>query len=302
MLRYLLFATLLVCPAAAQTRLNRVIEMFEKGVPPIGSFFNTTTARSAADHARSGLDYVMIDMEHTPYDINRLQEYLLGVTDKRRILAKGNLQPDVVPMVRLPANGREHVQYMIKQVLDIGFFGVLLPHINTREDALWAVRSMRYPQRLGAADMEPRGERGVGYGWAARYWGLPGREYAERADLWPLDPKGELLLFVTIESSQAVDNIDQIVSVPGVSGVFLGPGDLSFSLGVDENDPRLEAAIQKVLAAAKKAKVPCGTLVEYPTLGLRLDQGFGFLLISAEGNVASSVGHAMGERSKRFKK
>jgi 2-keto-3-deoxy-L-rhamnonate aldolase RhmA len=182
-----------------QPRLNKVVEFFEKGIPPIGSFFNTVTARAGAGHATSGLDFAM-----------------LGMVNKRRILAKGNLQPDVMPMMRLPSNGREHVQYMIKQVLDIGMFGVLLPHINTREDALWAVRSMRYPQRLGAPDMEPRGQRGVG-------------------------------------------------------GVFVGPGDLSFSLGVDEDDPRL-------------------------------DQGFRFLLISAEGNVAAAAGHALQERDKRFKK
>jgi 4-hydroxy-2-oxoheptanedioate aldolase len=285
-----------------QPRLNRVVELFEKGIPPIGSFFNTVTARAGAGHASSGLDYAMIDMEHTPYDINRLQEYLLGMVNKRRILAKGNLQPDVMPMVRLPSNGREHVQYMIKQVLDIGMFGVLLPHINTREDALWAARSMRYPQRLGAPDMEPRGQRGVGYGWAARYWGMIGKEYTERADLWPLDPKGDLLLFLMIESAEAVANIDEIVRVPGVGGVFVGPGDLSFSLGVDESDPRVEEATQKVLAAAKIAGVPCGTMGEFRTIGPRLDQGFRFLLISAEGNVASTVGHALQERDKRFKK
>lgn len=122
-----------------QPRLNKVVEFFEKGIPPIGSFFNTVTARAGAGHATSGLDFAML-----------------------------------------------------------GMFGVLLPHINTREDALWAVRSMRYPQRLGAPDMEPRGQRGVG-------------------------------------------------------GVFVGPGDLSFSLGVDEDDPRLEEATQKVLASAGHA-------------------------------------------------
>jgi 4-hydroxy-2-oxoheptanedioate aldolase len=285
-----------------QPRLNKVVELFEKGIPPIGSFFNTVTARSAAGHARSGLDFVMLDMEHTPYDLNRLQEYLLGMVNKRRILAKGNLQPDVMPMVRLPSNGREHVQYMIKQVLDIGMFGVLLPHINTREDALWAVRSMRYPQRLGAPDMEPRGQRGVGYGWAARYWGLIGNEYIERADLWPLDPKGDLLLWLMIESSEAVANIHEIVRVPGVGGVFVGPGDLSFSLGVEEADPRVEEATRKVLAAARQAGVPCGTVADSRKVDQRLEQGFRFLIVSAGADYSSAAGQAIQERDKWFKR
>jgi 4-hydroxy-2-oxoheptanedioate aldolase len=285
-----------------QPRLNRVVEMFEKGIPPIGSFFNTVTARAAANHATSGLDFVMIDMEHSVYDITRLQEYLLGMVNKRRILAKGNLQPDVMPMVRLPSNGREHVQYMIKQVLDIGMFGVLMPHINTREDALWAVRSMRYPQRLGVPDMEPRGQRGVGYGWAARYWGMIDNEYTDRADLWPLDPKGDLLLWLMIESSEAVANINEIVRVPGVGGVFVGPGDLSFSLGVNEEDPRVEEATQKVLAAAKQAGVPCGTMADSRTVGKRLEQGFRFLMVSADGGVSSAAGQAIQERDKHIKK
>ena len=293
---------LFACTCAAQTvRLNKVVELFERKSPAFGSFVTVVSPRAAAEHASLPLDFVIVDMEHTPYDPMQLQGYLLGMINKRRIMAKGNLQPDVMPFVRLPANGREHTQFLLKQALDLGVFGVLLPHIDNREDALWAVRSARYGQRLGVPDFEPRGQRGVGLGWPARYWGLPSVEYAERADLWPLDPKGELLLWFMIESREGVEHAREIAAVPGVGGLFLGPGDLAFSLGVPLGDPRVEEPIRKVLAACRETGVPCGTVAETPEIDGRLQQGFRFLVVY-NNPVPPAVGKAMAARESGLKK
>lgn len=287
--------------ASAQTpkRINRVIEMFERGERPLGVFATNLTPRGGAAMSGSALDFAIVDLEHSPYDPTRLEGYLLGMTDKRRVAAEG-LQMKVVPLIRLPANGRERVEYMIKQVLDLGAAGVVVPHVSNREEALAAVRAMRFAQREGAKDREPEGRRGVGYGWAARYWGLPALEYVARADLWPLDPAGELLLWCMIENPEGVANAREIASTPGVSGVFLGPSDLSMSLGVTESDPKTEAAIARVVDACKETKTPCGTLTSGEGVARRLEQGFRFLAIGSDSGLSGAVerGLQIGRKAK----
>ncbi|MCX6623535.1 MAG: aldolase/citrate lyase family protein [Acidobacteria bacterium] len=202
-------------------RLNRVVQLLEQGTPPLGIFATRLDPRSGAAVSSAPLDFVIIDLEHSPYDPTRLESYLLGMIDKRRV-ATGKLQPAVAPIVRLPANGREHVEYMIKQVLDLGAFGVVVPHVRNREDALAAVRAMRYAQAENARYREPEGHRGVGYGWAARYWGVAAAEYVAKADLWPLDPEGELVLWCMIETREGVEHATEIASTPGVGGIWKG--------------------------------------------------------------------------------
>src|SRR6201993_4508810 len=98
----------------------------------------------------------------------------LGVRllNRKRIAEKGNLQPDVVPMVRIPPNARERNQWVIKQALDTGVYGLVLPHLSTVEDAQAAVAAARYPQVPGVQDFAAAGERGWGNRIASRYWGL----------------------------------------------------------------------------------------------------------------------------------
>jgi 4-hydroxy-2-oxoheptanedioate aldolase len=291
----LLLLSLSLC-APGQTpqgvRLNRVIELFQKGVPPLGVFVSNVSVRGAASLSPE-LDFIIIDMEHSPIDMTRLESYLLAMTNKQRIVKKGNLQMDVVPIVRLPANGRERSEFLVKQVLDLGVFGVIIPHVNNAEDALAAVQAMRYPQLQGTPDFRPLGHRGVAYGWAARYWGLTGAQYAAKADVWPLDPDGELLLWPMVESAEAVENIRPILKTPGVSGVFVGPSDLAFSLGVPLGDPRVEQAIAKVTAACKETGVACGTLTSENEVAARLKQGFRFLAVGGEGGLSGSVQRAL---------
>ena len=262
--------------AGAEVRLNRVIELLDSGKPAYGAWVKDVSLRSGASAGKN--DFVLLDLEHSPYDVTQLQAYLFGMIDKRAIVEKGNLQMGVVPIVRVPSAGREQALWVIKQVLDLGVFGLLIPHVDTAADALAAVRATRFPQLRNAPDYEPQGLRGIGYGWPARYWGLSGSEYAQRADVWPLDPKGEILLWLMIETRDAVKNCRAIAKTPGVSGLFVGPSDLAFSMGVPLGDPEVEVALQQVLAIAKEEGVLCGTVTGGPAdVQKRLQQGFRFL-------------------------
>jgi len=121
------------------------------------------------------------------------------------------------------------------------------------------VQSMRYPPLKGETRREPVGIRGYGTGGATWAWGVNAAEYERRADVWPLNPDGDLIAIVMIESVVGLKNLDAIASVPGVGALFLGAGsDLSRSLGVRPNTPEVEAAFQQVLSACKSHKVACG--------------------------------------------
>ena len=285
--------------SATTKRLNRFIELMEAGKPAFGIFSSNVSLRAGASMAASKLDFVIIDMEHSPYDPTRLEAYLVGMVAKSDVLKNG-LQVPTVPFVRVPAAGREQLQFILKQVLDLGPFGVVVPHVDTAEDAQAMVQACRFPQLNGVPDYEPQGKRGVGYGWAARQWGLSGGEYADRADLWPLDPKGELVLWVMIESESAVANIREIAVVPGLGGLFIGPSDLAFSLGVPLGDPRVEVAIEKIVTAAHEAKVPLGTLCGDDEVEKRLAQGFRFLAVGSDGGVSAGVQDAV-KKGRAFK-
>jgi 4-hydroxy-2-oxoheptanedioate aldolase len=286
--------------AAAPQRMNRFVELMEKGAPAFGVFSSNVSSRTGAGMAGSGLDFVIIDLEHSPFDPTRLENYLLGMVSKAEVLERG-LQPRTVPFVRVPAAGREHLQFIIKQVLDLGPMGIVVPHVDTAEDAVAMVQACRFPQLKGAPDYEPQGKRGVGYGWAARQWGLPGCAYAERADLWPLDPKGELVLWVMIETGSAVENCRAIATTPGIGGLFIGPSDLAFSLGVPLGDPAVETAIEKVVAVAKETGVPLGTLCGGSEVERRLAQGFTFLAVGGDGGLSGGVQEAL-KVGRSFKK
>ena len=288
-------------PLAGQdgVRLNRAIELLESGQPAFGVLSFDYSLVSARTLARSEVDFIIIDMEHAPYDVEQLRIFLLGMTDKRLIAEKGNLQPNVMPFVRVPATGREEVLFQAKQVLDVGVFGVMYPSISTREEAEHAVRATRYPQQRGAEDFEPAGLRGRNPTNATWLWGV--RDYSSRADVWPLDPQGELLAIIQIETIQGVENIEEIVSVPGVGVIFIGPSDLTASMGFPAGD-EVEAAIQRVLRGCLDAGVPCAITTSAGTVAQRINEGFRFVTVGSDSGISAGVttaieqGHAAAGR------
>jgi 4-hydroxy-2-oxoheptanedioate aldolase len=247
-------------PPAPQNNIhiNRSIETLAKGDSIFGLFSGDFSLANARALARSNLDYVLIDMEHTAFSMETLQEFLLGMTDKQAIARQGNTQMRTTPFVRIPVNGRNDPEWIVKQVLDIGVMGIMFPYIESGDEARRAVSAMRYPQARGAANPTPTGVRGSSPAVATWYWGVPG--YTQRADVWPLNPQGELLAIMQIESAKGVENAEAIITTSGVGFVFLGPSDLSMSMGLPGSHPEVQAAIAKVLDLCKKHRMPCGTL------------------------------------------
>lgn len=276
-----------VSPVAGQElRLNRTIETLEAGLPTFGIATGDFSLLNARSLAVSDLDFVIIDMEHAPFDVERLQAFVLGMVDVGRAVEKGSTQMDVTPIVRIPMNGREGLQFLVKQVLDVGVYGVMFPFVSTREEALNAVASMRYPQPRGDPHPNPRGMRGSSPGNARWIWGVG--DYTSRADVWPLDPDGELLTVLQIETREGVENIEDIASVPGVGVIFIGPSDLSNSYGVASDHPDMVAAIERVLNACQANDVPCGITTGAGSVEERLAQGFRWVTVAWWGSAGIS--------------
>jgi 4-hydroxy-2-oxoheptanedioate aldolase len=246
-------------PSAQQQRLhlNPVIAKLVDGKTVYGLNTGDLSLAYAREVARAPVDFVYADLEHNPLDFPALHMFLLGMTDRGMVLRKGNLQPSVALFARFPPEADES-QWVVKQALDIGLHGVIFNGVDTPEQALFAVRTMRYPQMRDAKYHEPNGIRGSGPGNATWIWGLSGEEYERHADVWPLNPDGDLLATMMIESVEGLKNLDKIAAVPGVGALFPGAGgDLSRSLGVRQNTPEVEDAFQQILRACKTHKVAC---------------------------------------------
>ena len=256
--------------------LNPVIEKLAAGKPFIGFQTGDLTLGNARTMARADADYVYVDMEHTPLDFVALNQFAVGMVDKATALKKGNAQPNMALFARFPPYGREGAQWIAKQALDAGLMGVIFNGIDTPEQALLAVQNMRYPQKRTSKYQNPTGLRGYGPAAAAWVWGISTTEYERRADVWPLNPDGDLLAIMMIESTEGIRNADAIAAVPGVGAFFIGAGsDLRQALGVEENAPEIEQARQTILRACLARNVACG-LTETTAAGIarRLAEGW----------------------------
>lgn len=276
-------------PAEPAPRLNRLIASLEEGRPVFGIWCSDFSLHNAAALSDSALDFIIIDMEHSQFDFQALRTFLQGMISRRQ--AHESLSPSVVPIVRLPQNGRERLQFLIKQALDAGAYGLMLPHINTVEEAVSAIQATRYPQAKGASDRNPPGWRGVAPDPAARYWGISVDEYVRRADIWPLDPEGEILLIAQIESLEGVLNVREILKVPGISSVFIGPADLSFSLGFPNqtNAPQVQEMISSVLKACLENDVPCGITSNSETVEAVVEEGYRVITVGEDGGISADT-------------
>jgi len=241
-------------------RLNTIIRAWEQGRPAFAAFAHADP-QTAIEFGAAPYDGLVFEMEHNPFDVQALQDSLQYLLNRRQIAAAASLAPAVTPLVRVPANGIERNQSFAKQALDRGVYGVVWPHIGDAEQAYNAVTSCRYARPKHAERYEPAGVRGDGPSSACRYWGLTQAEYYERADVWPLNPAGELLVVMMCESVKGLDNLDDILSrVPGIGCVLIGEGDLSQELGVPRQyeHPRVVEAMAHVVAICRKHDVPIG--------------------------------------------
>ena len=240
----------------AGLRVNRMIGALEKNQP-----------------ALSSETWAFVDFEHSPLDLITMRKNVQALLGN-----KTDGKPTLAPIVRIPAEGDELVanRWMVKQALESGAMGIIVPKVESAAQAMMLVQAMRLPQLRGAKYPEPRGLRGVG-GGSGLEWGLKTRaDYRGAADLWPLNPAGELVALPQVESIAGLENVREILAVPGVTGVFIGPNDFAQAHGLlDPEHPDVQAGIKRVADACVAAKKHCGILATKPDVEQRyLKAGF----------------------------
>ena len=190
----------------------------------MGAWLQMASPFAAEIFAKAGVDVLMIDMEHGPNDI-------LSLIDQLRALGRF----DSVPIVRTPWND----MVAVKRILDAGAYGVLIPYVNTQEEARNAVAACKYP---------PPGVRGVAPSPRAPGWNMNSMNYLAHAN-------DEILVMTAVETLEAVDHIEEILQIEGLDGVFIGPMDLATSMGhfCNPSHQEVQAAIRRVEEAALKS-------------------------------------------------
>ncbi len=226
-------------------RENRLKRLWQEERPALGGWLLIPSSFSAEIFAHAGFDWVNIDMQHGLIDYSDAVPMLQAISTT-----------DTVPLVRVPWNEPG----IIMKALDAGAYGVIIPMINSRAQAEAAVAACRYA---------PRGIRSYGPSRAPLY---AGRDYFAHADQ-------EACCIVMLETKEAVEKADEILAVPGIDAAYIGPADLSVSLGLppasDHDDPVFAGAVQRVLDACRRhGVVPGAHAGNVTTARKRLQQGF----------------------------
>ncbi|WP_428539005.1 aldolase/citrate lyase family protein [Rhodopila sp.] len=287
------------------SRINRAIELLQQDqaiyYDGAHSGHVLTYEQGRAD-AATWADYINVGMEHGAFDMTGLAEYLRGMIDAGPTRS-GHRTPAVI--VEAPLNGTDEANvrfnaWQFRQILGRGVHGILLCQAETADAVRAFVEACRYPHHTEAVDPalpspearlhgtpRPRANDGLlGIGTrgrgsettAAPVWGLPPEAYMDRCDPWPLNPNGELLLGVKLESPEGIANAEAICAVPGLGFAEMGPGDLSLSLGSvkllrDPYPPLMQAARDKVFAACRRNNIAFLEGCHPGNITARLDEG-----------------------------
>jgi 4-hydroxy-2-oxoheptanedioate aldolase len=271
-------------------RLNGLIRAIEVGTPAF-SLFAPIDTEFAITLRASSYDGVCFEGEHQGWDIRALRDAMQYLLDRGQIARAGSVAPAITPIARIPANGAEKNQFLAKQALDLGCYGIMWPHVSTVEEAYNAVAACRYPRLKDQPLYEPRGVRGDGPFQAQRYWGVTADEYYARADVWPLSPAGELLCVLQIEDLEGIGNLRQMLrDVPGIGAIVIGIGDLSQELGVPrQTDHHL---VQEAMAEVRAICREAGVTVGHPSVTAAnvesvIEQGYGWMMCPAPRSFAT---------------
>lgn len=229
---------------------NPVKAKLKAGEPSVGTWLAIGHPDISEILADLGFDWIVFDTEHGPLSIETVQCLMQAMS----------YSTDCIPMVRVAWNDL----VLIKRALDIGAYGVVIPWVNTKEDAINAVRYCKYP---------PEGIRGCGPRRAA----MRDEEYIKTAN-------DEILIVVQIETETAIKNLDEIFSVKGVDACFIGPSDLTMSLGIYRglNHPRFKNAVDTVLRACKRWGVAPGMHCNEANINEAIAQGFQFCALDSD--------------------
>jgi 4-hydroxy-2-oxoheptanedioate aldolase len=262
------------------TRINRVVELLAERQPVYTTSVAEPGYEIGRDAAGSWADYLTIDLEHHPFEPAALRQFMRGLVDGGPTRS-GHRTPPVV--ITLPTSGVDEQviranAWMIKQALAAGVHGLLLCHAETPAAVKAFVEYARYAfQPTGAGLGE--GRRGAGgEAFAAEIWGLAPHDYLERADPWPLNPAGELVLGLKIENRRALERCEESLAVPGIAFAEWGPGDMGMCFGhKDAHDPpyppEMAAARARVKAACERSGVAFLDLVRPDDVTRQIDDG-----------------------------
>jgi 4-hydroxy-2-oxoheptanedioate aldolase len=244
-------------------RPNGVRELWAAGKPVINSWLGIPSSFSAEVMANAGWDSLVVDMQHGMIDYQVMITMLQGISTT-----------NTTPLVRVPWNDPAHIQ----KALDAGAYGIICPMINNRAEAEKFVSSMRYA---------PIGSRSSGPIRASLYGGPD--YHAKANDI--------VLAFGMIETQEALDNLDAILSTPGLDAIYIGPSDLSISLGYapggDTPDEWMMAALKKVLDGCKRHKVQPGIHCGAPAYAKKMiEMGFTFVTVGGDNRFMTMGGQA----------
>lgn len=266
-------------------RINKTVELLAAGQPVYYTGAENRTYDGGRAAAKTWADYITVEMEHGPFDVAGLLQFMRGLVDGGPT-ASGHRTPSVI--VTLPVTGAdEHTfranAWMVAQVLATGVHGILLCHAESPAAVSAFVESTRYVFRGG-------GRGSGGQSQAAAIWGIPVSEYLQRADPWPLNQNGELLLGLKIENTRALANAEAVAAMPGIAFAEWGPGDMGMSFGfADAHDPpyppEMQAARARVLAACKANNLAFLDQVTADNVAERIGEG---VLIGSGGKPAAA--------------
>ena len=285
-------------------RINRAIELLAQGQAIYyvgGHSGHALTRAQGREDVHTWADYINVGMEHGAFDMTGLAEYMAGLVEGGPARS-GHRTPAII--VEAPVNGTDAANvrfnaWQFRQILGRGVHGVLLCQAESADAVRAFVESCRYPHHQAGVDTalpspveRMRGAvrrvngSGLGVGTrgrgseatAAPIWGLSTEEYIARCEPWPLDPNGELLLGVKLESPEGIANCEAILEVPGLGFAELGPGDLGLSLGYvsvprEPYPAEMREARQRVFAACRKNRVAFLETCSPENIAAKLDEG-----------------------------
>jgi len=303
------------------SHINRAIELLaqDQAIYYLGAHSGHVLSRGRGrEDALTWADYINVGMEHGAFDMAGLAEYLAGLVEGGPTRS-GHRAPTII--VEAPVNGTDeaNVRYnawQFRQILGRGAHGVLLCQAETAGAARAFVESCRYPHhkegvdpalpsplaRMNGAAGAPRppalgtGTRGRGSeSTAAPIWGISEAEYRERCDPWPLNPRGELLLGVKLESPEGIAQCEAILATPGLGFAELGPGDLSLALGYremprDNYPPEMREARERVFRACRDNGIAFLETATPANIAGKLDEGV--RVIAGHSEEAARLGRA----------
>ena len=237
-------------------RANSIKQLLKSGKPAVGTWLSLGNILAARFLARTGFDWLTVDIEHSLVGIETAVHMWGAIADA-----------GCVPLARVPSNRHDH----IKRVLDNGGYGVVVPMVCTRQESIDAVAACLYP---------PTGNRSVGGSLHALNFSATPAEYYNRAN-------GEILIVLQCEHIDAVRNFDEVYGVPGVDAIFVGPNDLAASMRSPDGQPpsgeAFQAALAEILAGCKRLGIAAGIhTFNSEEAKMRIAQGWQFIAINSE--------------------